>query len=81
MLSRLPSGVQTVSLNLVAHPTGFGLWGSDEALACLSFCLADLTHAQINSHSRVIPAPDLLQSHVDCADLVYLASCLLCPHH
>ncbi len=79
MFSWLPCGVQidsrgalSVSLNLMVDPTGFGLWGSDEALACLSFYLADLPHAQINSHSGVIPAPDLLQSHVDCADMWFI---------
>lgn len=78
MCKQTTVGAPSGPLALVADPTGFGLWGSDEALACLSFYLADLPHAQINSHSRVIPAPDLLQSCVDWADMVYLASCFLC---
>ena len=52
----------------MAEPTSLGLRGSDEALARLSLYLADWPHAEINSHSRVIPAADLLQSRVDRAD-------------
>lgn len=59
MLSLLPSGVQIVDNRIqTGSNRRLRFWWS----FILSFYLADLPRAQINSRCRVIPAPDLLQS-------------------